>query len=451
MAISRTHGGVALCVAGALIGIVLTLLTFYPGVLTVDSSIQLREARSHYFGDWHPPLMAAVWAVLDPVLPGAFGMLLLNSLVFWIGLALVVFLADLPPKGALAAILVIGLYPPIFSTLGVIWKDVNMGGAMLLGFGVLWWAQVHASRLALLPALACFVYASAMRHNAAPALLPMAWWAAWIWSETSSPQALRSPSRITALTLLLFVAVVGTASLTNYSLTRKHFYPTQLVMLHDLAAISLETGQVLLPATLRTTGGPVTLDSLRCSYSVDNGGLLNSGTHGACAQFINKILDAAILADLQAAWLHALVTYPQTYLAHRWRVFSNQIALGRDRVCYPLNDGRTGDSARFTFTGTALYGPVMTVHAIAAYSTPMFRGWLYLVLLAAQVGFLAWHRSSIPGLVLASSGLLFGLAYFFLSPACPFRYLWWSLLASLVVMVIWAGGRFAERAGIAAR
>lgn len=328
MPTSRTHGGVALCVTGALIGIGMTLLTFYPGVLTVDSSIQLGEARSHYFGDWHPPLMAAVWAVLDLIVPGPFGMLLLNTLVFWVGLALVVFLADLPPKGALAAILVIGFYPPFFSALGVIWKDVNMGGAMLLGFGVLWWAHVHASRLALLPALACFVYAAAMRHNAAPALLPMAFWAAAIWSETSARRSGWPQSSVVALALLLFVGVAGTASLTNYSLTRNHFYPTQLLMLHDLAAISLDTGQVLLPATLPTTGGPVTLDSLRCSFSVDNGGRLYTGNNAACAQLINKIVDASMLADLQTAWLHALATYPRAYLAHRWRIYSNQLALG---------------------------------------------------------------------------------------------------------------------------
>src|SRR5689334_4412165 len=61
----------------------------YPGLMSMDSFDQLEEARAGFFTDSHPPAMAALWSIVDRLLPGPFGMLLLQSIPFVIGLYLI--------------------------------------------------------------------------------------------------------------------------------------------------------------------------------------------------------------------------------------------------------------------------------------------------------------------------------------------------------------------------
>ena len=67
--------GYAVCVAG----FALAVAAFYPGYMSPDSTSQLMQARAWDFTDWHPPLMAALWGLVDRVFPGPAGMLVLLS------------------------------------------------------------------------------------------------------------------------------------------------------------------------------------------------------------------------------------------------------------------------------------------------------------------------------------------------------------------------------------
>jgi len=41
----------------------------YPGMMSMDSLDQLSEARAAYYTDGHPPAMAALWRLRQPVAP----------------------------------------------------------------------------------------------------------------------------------------------------------------------------------------------------------------------------------------------------------------------------------------------------------------------------------------------------------------------------------------------
>src|SRR5260370_15822462 len=77
------------CASAALLGIALTIACFYPGYMSPDSVEQFAQARSGLFTDWHPPIMSLLWRLADKLLPGPFGMLLLDNLLFWPGMALI--------------------------------------------------------------------------------------------------------------------------------------------------------------------------------------------------------------------------------------------------------------------------------------------------------------------------------------------------------------------------
>src|SRR5215471_15427009 len=127
-------GRVIACATSATLGIALTVACFYPGYMSSDSVDQLGQARSGVFNDWHPPLMSFVWRFTDQIIPGPLGMLILNNVLFWSGIALICYRCL--EESAAPAIAVLGLLPPVFGQLSTVWKDVAFGASMIFAFAL---------------------------------------------------------------------------------------------------------------------------------------------------------------------------------------------------------------------------------------------------------------------------------------------------------------------------
>ena len=52
-------------------GFGLTLLIFYPGVMTYDAKFVYEDIAKGTFGDWQSPVMVWLWGLIDPIAPGA--------------------------------------------------------------------------------------------------------------------------------------------------------------------------------------------------------------------------------------------------------------------------------------------------------------------------------------------------------------------------------------------
>src|SRR5512147_2421401 len=77
------------CVASLLaIGFGLTLLIFYPGVMTFDAKFLHEYAMKGIRGDWQSPVMVWLWGLIDPIAPGAGSMFLLIAVTYWLGFGL---------------------------------------------------------------------------------------------------------------------------------------------------------------------------------------------------------------------------------------------------------------------------------------------------------------------------------------------------------------------------
>ena len=83
---ARRAPGAQLIVFVCFMGLCVTLLLYAPAYMSVDSFGQLSQARSGAFTDHHPPPMAAIWSVMDRLSAGPFGMLLLQTVLFWAAL-----------------------------------------------------------------------------------------------------------------------------------------------------------------------------------------------------------------------------------------------------------------------------------------------------------------------------------------------------------------------------
>ena len=63
-------------------GFALTLLIFYPGVMTYDAKFVYEDIAKGTMGDWQSPVMVWLWGLIDPIAPGAASMFLLIATTY---------------------------------------------------------------------------------------------------------------------------------------------------------------------------------------------------------------------------------------------------------------------------------------------------------------------------------------------------------------------------------
>ncbi len=110
------------------------LAVHWPGNLTPDSNNQLSQAMTEAYTDWHPPLMAKIWALLGGT-PQA--MLALQITLHWFGFWS---LAETLRRGKAGkwpwAMLAVGLTPIAIKYTGVIQKDSLLAEFLITAFGL---------------------------------------------------------------------------------------------------------------------------------------------------------------------------------------------------------------------------------------------------------------------------------------------------------------------------
>jgi hypothetical protein len=151
------------------------MLYAFPGFMSYDSVAQLLEGRSGEFSGAHPPMMSALWGIVDAIVPGPIGMLVIQTACFLLG-AFILYGRHMSERAAAICASCTLLFPPIAAVMGVIWKDSQMVAYLVLGTALLTSPRrnVRAAGLALL------FLATAFRYNALAITLPLVvllfWW-----------------------------------------------------------------------------------------------------------------------------------------------------------------------------------------------------------------------------------------------------------------------------------
>ena len=113
-------------------GFGLTLLIFYPGIMTYDAKFVYEDIAKHTLGDWQSPAMTVLWALIDPIAPGSASMFLLIAAAYWLAFGLLGFTLAGRSAGLGALPPVLALLPPAFVLVGVLWRDVLFAVTWLL-------------------------------------------------------------------------------------------------------------------------------------------------------------------------------------------------------------------------------------------------------------------------------------------------------------------------------
>jgi hypothetical protein len=428
--------GYALCFAG----FVLTLVAFSPGLMSADSVDQWQQGRAWAFNDVHPPMMSALWGIFDRIWPGPLLMLVFHNLLFWSGLALFWHLTK--GKSFLGALVFpcLGFMPQIWAPLTTIWKDIGLGVSLLLAAALLYAADQRKSRAALICSLPLMLYASGARLNAATATLPLALWSGLITCRLFPGLRiyLQDRARVflpTMLGLVYLVVLLFTVNLLTKALTDgKTLFPYQQILLHDLAAITKSTEQTQFPSYLTDAEG-FSRERLAETYTPCS---VNSLIYGV-TPVLKITTEVEQVAALRAKWRNTLFSYPATYLKQRAALYACLTGFSTQNVWMPFFPASGRNNPHPIKSPMNLLTRMFTNYFFFFSDSVLFRGFFWLLLVAGLIYLtlrLRLDGELESAFVLATSGLLYGLGYFFYAPSSEFRYLWWTVLAASVATVV---------------
>ncbi|HET9716033.1 MAG TPA: hypothetical protein VFP60_07585 [Pseudolabrys sp.] len=412
----------------AFAGFVLSVLIFYPGIMTYDAKYVYADISKHVLGDWQSPVMTVLWAWIDPLAPGPASMFLLMAALYWIGFA-VVGLA-LASRSGWLAVLSPGLafMPPALVFVGILWRDVLFAVTWLTASAIAFAApgRVSVIRISMqgLGLLLC-VFGVLLRPNALIAAPILATYIIW-------------PARFDGKRLLMaFVPAIviffGLVQFVYYGVlgaTRQH--PLHSVMVFDLGGISHFSKENQFPVSWNDAEMKLLLDGCYQPTQWDIYWRLQP-----CDFVMRKVEKEEKLFGTPAltkAWILAIVRHPIAYLEHRAAFMLNFLA-GENLTMWVVDIEKPTETV---FADRPLFSIVENIHE-ALKTTPLFRAGSWLIACVAAC-LLCWRARNTPEgafvIGVCGSAAVYVLSLFLVGVASDFRYGYWSVLATIAGAVV---------------
>ncbi|NVB77400.1 MAG: hypothetical protein HOV81_03315 [Kofleriaceae bacterium] len=408
------------------------MLYAFPGYMSYDSVLQLREARWGYYSDGHPPMMAELWRTTDYFVAGPLGMLVVQSVCFLAGVYLIFKRRMSPRTAAVAAVLVL-LFPPVSSVMAVIWKDSQMTAFMLLGLGLM----LQDSRRARVLGLVAMAAGTAMRHNALVMTLPLVV-LLFVWDERYGAV------KRYGIALVAWIVLTMSARVVNNALTFSHrsvwvdkIAPCDIVatLRHTSPQIPDDEMRTLLEGTRLLQSHDLHAFTQRGDEDADLGGTLwDTPYFFLAAPMTDEERDGMV-----RAWKRVVFSHPRAFLTYRWRIFQRIIGLGGpgDSTVYNwFTDIQDPYKSAFQVDHDAAASRIQNLLRQAMHwcgSSVVFSITVYLALSLLLLPFCVRDRESFALLV---SALMGEAILFLIAPTTDWRYSYWLIVAVVIVTVL---------------
>jgi hypothetical protein len=418
-----------------LAGIAFQIACYYPGALSLDSAVIWSQARGAPSTNIYGAGLRWLWQFTGAHGPAP--LFLIQLVLLWSGLWLIARTLECGLVARTVFLLASAFAPVVFVLLAHVWSDVMLFAALTFAVGALlrWRATRRAGWLVMF--WLGLVFAATVRHNALPALLPLA--AAWVWLRCPQlPTTRRRQTASLAGVVLLGFGLYAVGALSAQSAQRR-FALWPATAMWDLAAISIDANQILLPAPTRKP--ELTIEDLRAAYVPYSNVPIFTATQGHVIGPFFVPGDPAG-AEVRAAWLAAVAAYPAAYLAHRWRLtralFGSKPRAWPHELVYVDEELQFSDNPPVTPNRSALHAACIRF-AEAWRDTAVLAPWPYLALsLAALV--VAWrrraHTQAQAALAVLASGLAYAVPLPLVAPSAELRYLGWTCLAAVIGMAL---------------
>ena len=423
--LSRFHIQSALVAVSML---ALLAIVFYPGYMSPDSISHLEQATGvTHLTDWHPPVMTRLWGFLIRV-TGHISSMLIFQLMLLVAamfmLSILVYRHTRNRAWALSVYIII-LLPNIVNIAGVIWKDVQMAFSLTLAVILIWFiisSKKSLGRVAVYGivglALLLILYAGMLRHNALFAVLPILFVLPSLLTKR-----LHAWSGLASVIIGL-VVTIGVTIVINQPSEKTH--PITAVQLDDIVHVANldgeHHGRWSMYKKIHDTCRDKTKDIMN-SYIICT---------TAAQREVLKNEHQGVFND----WLSTIIRHPIKYVLYRLATFSIFIFPQPERmyIFQPgIEQNQVGAAVKneYATSGLAAY-----VKGGAQANIPLiFQPWLYLAVLV----FIYYtsrrvreHRQRHFIRAVALSGLIYIVAYFPMAVAVDYRYIYWSVFATIL-------------------
>ena len=415
------------------------MYAFYPGHLSFDSAVMFWQARTGEFYDVSPSLLPLLWGRIHAVWPGSGGVFALQIALFIGGAWLACCAIYAKTSHRIVASLFVIAGTPAFLVVTHLWTDAVMIACLTAACGLILAGDRFASRTLLFAALPWLALGGMVRHNAAPALIPLlAWWMLVNQRIGRHPMRIRE-SRLVVVALIGALALTGLSRLLDAIVVKHHVSTFTAVQVFDLAGMSVRESVVLLPDFMLPAG--FTLAKLRARYVPYNNVPLFTPPDGIKETLAEGALGQRQLASLRDAWMSAILAHPMAYLSHRLEATS--WLFGRYRNDRPRELALTEEVA--SFEGNPLIRANDTaLHrwAIRWYQRAIgWWGFAPITYLATALGIVVGGfgaRRTPEGqfmLAMAASGLAYVVPLMFVVPSAELRYSGWLFASTSLALL----------------
>jgi hypothetical protein len=422
------YGAMLLVAALTAAGFALTLLVLYPGYLTNDATYVYSYIQDWNLGDWQSPLQTMVWWLIDPIAPGPGSMFLLIVTLYWLGFGVIALAVARRSVGLALAVPLLGLAPPAFMLLSMIWRDILFSGAWLMAAAIVYAVADRPGplrRTAQLLALALVGFGVLLRPNAiaaAPLLIAYAIWPArFEWKRTA------------LMFIPALVAGYGLVHVVYYEVLHvKRENPLHSLLVFDLGGITHFAKENQFPVSW--SAQETALLTSRCYEPThwDSYWTLDpcKFVMGRLERPDDVIFGTQRLVD---AWKQAVAGHPLAYLSHRLTVLWTFLAL--PNLTLELYKLILPDETPLAHN--SYFAAVLPLHD-ALKSTILYRAGFWLLLSCAIVGW-AWPARRTPSgafaISIATAGIFYVMTFGLLGVATDFRYAHWGVVAALAGLV----------------
>ncbi|MCW5808338.1 MAG: hypothetical protein KIT31_38670 [Deltaproteobacteria bacterium] len=411
----------------------------YPGQMTTDSFDHHAEAQAGVYSDGHPPFTSLLWKLVEYVVYGGTGMLILQTATFLAGLYAVLRHTFAPRRAAWIASALF-LFPPIAVPFAQIWKDCLMAGFLMLGIAGL----ASRCRWRRLAALAAFAVATAVRYNAFAATFPLVvllfeWRPGLAWYKRY------------AIALAAWLAVTLAAFGANRAITDREtdiWYAS--LALYDLAGTLAHLDRDVPDAELAPIldgTGVLVRDGIqaRASEVFSPRSFLGviSGERRMWAMPAYGIVElpAAQRDAIGRAWRAIVADDPGAYVRYRLAVASAVLGLDGKRASGIVirREDRVETFAyaqHIPLASSPLQDHMSAGLASLAKVAPIFAPWMYALLALVAIALALATGNCRDVIAYAASGLAVEATLVFLASTTDYRYSHWLVVATALSLAI---------------
>lgn len=422
----------------AILGFIIDFLAFYPGFMYIDTVDQYAQAISHQYTDWHPPIMAGFWSLLNHMHEGPQVMLVFQLLLLWSSFYI---LATTWCKRFLPFLYLVLLFvcaPYVQNFAGLIVKDAQMALCWLLAVTIMFRAIYYNRKMTTWEAAFTFLlltYGTMVRINALPGAIALYYlWVEDVYSGTIT-------RKVGLLALVLTGLLMANLSVNKFILKPSKAYAEYKLMAHDVAGIYVATGKSYFPDFITRHPG---FDSNYIKARFTTATLDNIWWNGDNKQIFPP-LNEQTRKQLIKDWKKSIQENTFTYLENRFDGFLYFLQLKQrpDTTFYYYYPYIYTNQFGFSLKENRLRN-VVSGFIEANQHMPYMKPWFWLLLpllqliISIRLPFSIFKKADI---CLALSSLLYLLPQFFIYQAdTEFRYFYWCCIsASLhtVLLITW--------------